>query len=334
MIHSPLHQQLMYWISAVVYVQLALVMALAGLTIMLLSFRKWRSVRLQALNQKNADLLVEELISLMDKTPTVFLRPPGRFEWLQRQSLKETMLEQIQSVSGNEKQHLIDRYFDLGFASADYALCYSWFWGRRIEGVSNLSLLNSERLVDLFNQMKEDPIEIVAAAALLALSEFNHPSNTLNVPALLPLVRKGRQSTIVQIVTNWCGLHGFDPIFKSAIAQPDHELRDAVILSALTAKTPDSAGDLQRLLDEQNDFSPILLAEVIRSLKEISDPASGESVERFMHHSDELVRQRVLEFMIHVGTDDLDTKILAFKEDLSPGVKRLVRQWKVERPAA
>ncbi len=334
MIDPLLRQQLLYWMSQIVYVQLYAIGVISFIVLGLLAYRQWKSKRMDTYKQSYSEIVVEEMLLRMDMENAQLIMAPTRLEWIKRQSLKQTLQEQIQALSGVDKQSLVTRYFELGFAQQDLKLCMSMFWWNRLEGVSNLRLLGRDKLAPFFQYLKKDKHELVVATALLALSELNHDLNKINFDDLTPLLDSGRQSALSEMATSWCRIYGFETVFNAAVDCHREDLRTHVISSILGLRTPDSVPVICEYLAEAHYHTPRLLSDLIMGLKEVANEDVLDTIGEYAFHFDERVQLSAIDFMLRHLPEEDTLRWRLIETDPSPKVQRYLSQWRTKREKA
>ncbi len=318
------------WIERIVFYQLYLVAFLAVLTIGLMSFRKKRERRLENLKSEYADLFINELLNQGDATPPLLLKRPSKYKWLAEAALQETLLTQINSLSGSEKTYAVKRYIELNYAKDDIELCISLRWWKRLEGISHLNTLKESSFARVFNYMRKDSNALISLYSLLGLSSLRHPFNTPKLFDTLGEKVHPQDNILLEITQNWSNLFGLEPLVEFIQRTPSVELRNTFVAAICQLKTPESAAVIAGFLHQTSKpFSADLIAEMIHSLRDLADI----DMQPYLQHESELVRQRALEFVTGSFGVIPAHLIEAIRLDPSPGVRRIYEEW-AERSAA
>ena len=328
-----LQRQFLVFISTSVTIQLVLVCAIAFMTLILLFFRRWRQGLLAKWDLIHSEFIIQEMLDAGESDSAPLLIRPSAYAWFKNQSMRDSLLRHLNAVSGSEKKALIERYRQLGFIQNDLKQCYSRSWARRLAAISRLQLLELAELAPVFHILSADRDDFVASTALLALSGLRHEINVVEFKKLRESFLSGRRSLLIEILSGWSQVHGFEQVFALVKNHPERQLRSAMIEAILSLKTPESSGQLSEILAQSQEERPELIVRLIRGLREIGDPLSIDGVASFLNHADETVRQVALELILLFDAMKFESAIESLRQDPSPGIQRLLRAH-VRRSAA
>ena len=299
------------YIQAIVETQLTIVLCMAMLTLALLIVRNWQQRRLARQREFYAELLIQEILGLdVGTNPKPLIRGPRRWQIFRYRSLKSVMVRHISTVTGTEKDYLVQRYQQLGFALHDLRKIKSWFWWRRLKGLSNLNLLGLDKFAPTFHLATRDRNELVAAFAHIPLSSLRHELNQIRPLNELPVAVRSRKNVMHEILKNWCTIYGHDFLLDQIRNERDPQLLPQLIEAAAVAQSTELAEAIASKLREP--YLPVEAAEqILILLRKVGDPASSAAVTPCLEHSQELIRLRAVEFLISVGNIEAlrDSKI-------------------------
>lgn len=325
---ESVRELMILWVDRVVYSQFYMVIALSLFTIGLMIFRRRREQRLEELKIEYAELFVNELIAFTDPRPQFFLKRPPKWKWLRAEAMQETLLSQINALSGSEREYAVKRYIDLGFAQDDIELCTSHYWWLRLEGVSHLNALKTDSFARVFNYMRKDENPLIALYSLLGLSVLKHSFNNPQLFESLSTYIHRQDNILLEITRNWSNAFGLQKLAEYINRTSSKEFRNTFISAICHLKTAESAPVLGEFLKSKSEeFSAELVAEIIQAIREIGDPGIEIDVEKFLKHKNELVRQRALEYLITVQFDIPKNLVPLIENDSSPGVRRIYEDW-------
>lgn len=334
MISETLRHTLLHWISRIVYFQLGVIVVISVVTFFLLAYRRWKTVSMKRFDEEYGEQIVDELLKNMEGVPQTILRRPYFGSSFKFESLQNSLLNQVQSVSGLEKDYLVRRYYELGFVSSDLVRYQSVFWWRRLGAVTRLKALSSPKLASFFQYALKDSNELVRATSMAALSELDHPLNAIQLGNLRLLLHFGRQSHMFEIASNWCRIHGFEKVFNLAVNFPRREIRDEVLRTIINMRTPEAGTYFAELLKNGENESPDLLADILMGLKEIGDPDNLEAVLPYIHHSDMKVQRRALEFALDFLPEERRSELRDLETNSTRGLQRIFEDWRSRKGAA
>lgn len=327
---AELRAEVLTWVTRLVWLQLFFILCLACGVVCLLFVRKLREHLLNSWTAAEGELAVNELLALMDGEEKPLLHRYARWKIWRNVAMRDALLQQIASVSGGERDYLVRRYLELGCADEDLRKTRSRLWARRLAGTARLSQLSHASLAPVFDRLQWDGNRLVGATALLALSGLDHELNRPEIERLAPLLEDGRLSLVRASLANWCGLFGFEAVFKNALDSREGELRHKALSALLTAKTPEAGPALMALLRDHR-LPASLVAETLGALREIGDPAAVVLARELFGHPSELVKQRAAEVMLELGTEGFRRDLKRIKSERSTGVRRLLRDWRQKR---
>ena len=293
-------------IEAIVKFQLGAVCTLSVVILYLLIHRNRKAIKEEKLKAFYADSLVTEMLAFLEgEVFAPVISAPAWYESWNRLVLKTVLLEHFSSVSGHEKNFLVRRYKDFHFNEEDEMNSRSLVWWRRLQAVSNMSLVGSLESAATLHRLSVDRNGPVSATAALALSNLDHE---LNVPVLISLLPKSilqRKNLLHEILKNWAHVHGSRVMVDQIPQISDPTLVGVLVSAASTLQSPEIAEAFSKLLITRRDLPVTVVQEMIVLLRRVGDPAYIEVVKPFVHHEQEVIRLRAMEYLVAVGEFDV-----------------------------
>lgn len=328
----PIQETIIRWMTSTVLFELGLVLFMAVGVVVMLVYRRWREERLKVLTAVKIDNIVAELLGLMEEKPIQVLSPSSKWVFLEAQATRDAILNQIHAVSGSERDYLVGRYIELGFALQDISGTTSRYWSKRLASAARLAQLSNPVFSDTFNHLIADSNRLVSATALLALSSTHSVANKPNLDRLTDLISDGRLSLFRAILHNWCRIHSFEMVLGQVVGYKSGELRNKALSTLLASKSVESGQALLSLLQDKT-IPAELIADLLGALREISEPTAIEVARDFFDHPDHRVKQRAAEIMLALDAPGFDRDLERIKSDSDAGVRRLLQEWQLKRSA-
>ncbi len=312
------------YIETIVRTQLIIVLVLALLTLTLLVFRNWRNRRITALKEEYASMLLTEIMSLVSegKAETV-IKYPGRRSLSRRFALKTVMTEHLGSMSGPERDYLIQRYEELGFAAEDLKAVHSVLWWHRLRAISNLHLLGLDKYGGVFYAHTKDRNQLVASFAYIALSGLKHELNIVRPLQKLPRAVRVRKNVMHEILRNWSRVHGHQFLIEQIQQQDRPDLLTYLIQAVSRVQSPEVAELLTRKLADPS-LPQDAAEQILITLRNVGDPDSATAVLACLEHPHEIIRLRAIEYFIAIG-DIESLKVSNIYADKSVTVRRVLQ---------
>lgn len=290
----------------VVEIQFAILMVLAVFVLILLVHRNRAAVRIEKLKTAYADALISEMLSLLESGEGMrAIVAPRFYEFRRREILKTVFLEHFNSVSGPEKVFLAKRYDELLFALDDYNATGSFVWWRRLQAVSNLSLVGSAESAPLLYRMTYDRNSLVSATAFLALSQLKSDLNKPRLVTELPAALLQRKNLLFEILRNWSLVHGASSVINQIRLVKDPTLLGVLVSAVSTLQSTEIGDAYAKILETQTNLPPPAIQDMLVLLRRVGDPAWIETVRPYASHAQEVIRLRALEYLIGMGEFDL-----------------------------
>lgn len=338
MISAEFRHMILAGILTFVEMQAVIVLFLAFLTLIMLSSRRRTSKIVQEWNAIHEQQILDEFLSYCDGKPERVLT----VQWgnhLKNKSLRDSLLKQIAAISGEERMYFCDRYRELGYVRRDLRFCKSLDWSERLAAILRLAQLNQSDLAPVMNRMRSDSNRIVASTAMYGLSSLEHALNVPDTQRLKLIMLDGRRNLLLAIVANWERIYGFRIVFDACRASPDDGLRNASFIAAVETKDPQAVPFLIELLqsiDQQIklNLSYEVVAETLRTLREIGDPRALDVARKMVKHPNDSVKIRALDILLLFGDhQDFEQSVLHTRRSSSE-VKRVMEEWEQARLAS
>lgn len=227
------------WITFFVAVQTVAVAILAVGTMVLLRWRVFRTKRLSAYKAEYGAIIAEAVAlghSRLD------IERPQRRHFIRCFALRETLLENIASIVGPERLMLVEEYMFLGCADHDRWECSSWRWWVRLQALANLSTLRRKEFATLFETLRLDKNQLVAAAALIGLSQLeDRRNNPGTILPRLPLSFLKNINLLLELTQNWTALYGYEWIAQYLKKYPETKVARALTGVLIALRTEESS---------------------------------------------------------------------------------------------
>ena len=322
-------------IRQTIAIQIYVISTLAIFTLGLSLWRRYRDRHIAAMCAEYNDIIVNCLVDqLSPEEMAKKIGTPLSHQFLRKCALRKALLSYIQSISGQEKNHLTLCYCWLKLANSDMELCYSGLWWRRLKGVSNLGILEIKMAAPIFWELRKDGNALVANAAVIALSAIPHELN--NKDLILELRERAfkTQNFLVQFASNWGRVYGAGVLFDLL----KQEKREAVIRAFVAAiaemNSPEAGSSLIEWMKiSKMEHEPETLIHILRTLKTSGDPASLPIAKNYFSHKEAEVRAEALDMWMRIAGFD-ETELSPLLQDSSAAVQRVWLRQRVERKAA
>ncbi len=307
---------------------------LAVLVVVLIPLSIWRSEvrtkRLAHLTHLYHQLIQSGLEqNLNSEAMAQSLGLPAANDYVRQEALRQAMQKHFLKISPAQKEQLVIAYCRLELANGDQDMCSSERWSVRLRGISNLALLDLKLAAPVFWHMRRDPNDLVASAAILAISGLK---DELNNKGLLLEIRERMFSDLrmlSQLATNWIRIHGPQFVMDSLRWETRATVVKAFVVSLLKVTKPDDRQVIiQWLVTSQRDFESETLIYILRLLQETGDPVVSQVAKGCLEHTDANVRAAALHLYLSVSADRDDDLLQSIANDQSPPVQRI---WNLHR---
>lgn len=293
-------------IELIVKFQLGAVCVLSVVILFLLIHRNRKAVRVEKLKAFYADGLVSEMLAFLEGSEfKPIIQPPTWYESGDRIVLQTVLLEHFSSVSGQEKEFLARRYADFHFSEDDAMNSRSLVWWRRLQAVSNMSLVGSLESAPTLRRLFRDRNSLVSATASLALSHLDHELNRPTLISRLPKRILQRKNLLHEILKNWARVHGSSAILEQIPKVSDPTLVGVLVRAAATLQSPEVSDTFSEILSRRKDLPAAVVQEMLVLLRRVGDPAHSLLVRTFVNHEQEVIRLRAMEYLIAIGEFDI-----------------------------
>ena len=310
----------------------ATIVFLAILTTGNMLLRLYREKVAAKLRDRFGDHIVGELIREEDADPLTYEPFPGTWgppmPHFEQKILQLSLLEHLRSVTGNERKKLEELYSRCGFENKDIEQCKSPFWWVRLEAVAHLSYVRSETTAQMLFKLKNDKSDLIAGAALLALSRIDHPLNDPLTWGRFRFSILRRRSVLFEILSNTGNTRGTDFLIKWYRRTSNIEFREICLQVILTLKSTDCVSLLVEVLQNHDAVSPALLCEVLSTLKTIADPEALIPAMTYVNHPSARVRARAAELLLSNMDEHEETLLVQLENDVSAEVRRLALSYR------
>lgn len=264
----------LYWILLCVAVQVVVITVLAIGTVFLLRYRTWRNARMSIYKSEYSGAIADAVALGYEKLE---IQKPHRFEIYRRDALRETLLENLTSIVGPERTMLVDAYIELGCADDDRWECSSFRWWIRLEALSNLANLRRKEIAPLFEQMRTDKNTLVAAAALIGLSQLEDRRN--NPATILPRLPNSfvkNVNLLLELSQNWAALYGHEWLGQYMRRYPHTKVSKSLTLVLITLRSEEAATILLDVLEHGMQKDEELVLKIKAAIISMGDPVAIE----------------------------------------------------------
>ncbi len=264
-----LTQSYLHWIGLLVIGQLYVICFLAVLTLALLKWRTWKNQRILVLKEAYGESIADVVCG---EDQTLFVPALRPFQFIRRQALKESLLDNIGSITGPERAVLVEAYITLGLAATDVKACHSRFWPTRLAGLMSLSQLGRADFADLFHSMKNDKNTLISSCAILSLSYLDdqneEPEKILDT---LPESFFKNSNLLFELTNNFMKRYGLER-FEAYVRDRAQSLVGQAIIAVLTnSQTPEATFFLLELVTTNNFKDERLVIRIERAIRESND---------------------------------------------------------------
>ena len=279
MAYSSSTQTYLHWIGVLVIAQLYAIGFLAVLTLILLKWRTWRNQRVVLLKEAYGESIAD-VVCGEDQTLFVPKLLPNQF--IRRKALKESLLDNIASITGPERTVLVDSYISLGLAAMDAKNCRSRFWAKRLEGLMSLSQLGRTEFAPLFHEMKNDKKTLISSCAILSLSYLDDPTEDPeaildNLPASFFV----NSNLLFELTNNFMKRYGLER-FEAYVRERAQTMVGQSIIAVLTnSQTPESTIFLVEILTTNQFKDERLSVRIERAIRESNDSVAIAQLDYF-----------------------------------------------------
>lgn len=278
--HGPeLTQNYLRWIGLLVIGQLYVIGFLAVLTMMLLKWRTWKNHRIKVLKEAYGESIADVVCG---EDQELFVPAVRSYQFIRRQALKESLLDNIGSITGPERAVLVDAYISLGLAAADVKACHSRFWATRLAGLMSLSQLGRADFADLFHAMKADKNTLISSCAILSLSYLDDPREEPEVILdTLPESFFKNSNLLFELTNNFMKRYGLER-FEAYVRDRAQTLVGQAIIAVLTnAQTPEATFFLVELITTNHFKDERLAVRIERAIRESNDSVAIAQLDYF-----------------------------------------------------
>ena len=264
----------LYWIIFCVIVQVVIISVLAIGTVVLLRYRTFRDARMAKYKSEYSGAIADAVALGYEK---LLIQKPRISEYFRRAALRQTLLENLTSIVGPERQMLVDAYFELGCADDDRWECSSYRWWVRLEALSHLANLRRKELAPLFERLRTDRNSLVAAAALIGLSQLEDRRN--NPATILPRLPNSfvrNVNLLLELSQNWAALYGHEWLGQYLRRHPHTRVSKSLTLVLITLRSDESTKILLDVLEQGLQKDEELALKMKAAIISMGDPVAIE----------------------------------------------------------
>jgi hypothetical protein len=231
---------------------------------------------------------------------------------------RRILLTQLENIEGSEREHLVDLYRYFQFLHEDIRSLASFFWWNRLAAVIRLEILKSQETSEALVKLIDDKNDLVAIAAMRALSALEFPDKISKILYSLSRRAPERKDVFVEILSNIGRGHAekiidylnecFDPYIAAVCLS---------VLGSLKAKEafPLCVG----LLSSSNDE---VATEAAKALGKIGDSQAIPFLRNELGHESAQVRSEVVVSLLLLGDAEFHLQLDQVQKDPSVIVRR------------
>lgn len=267
------------------YVQCGLMVAVFfGVTFLLWyrnSKKDYSFVTAEHFNQQIACFISDEIDSIYF---------PENITSTERKILRNCLLDNIQFITGYEREMLVKKYEDFGFLAADLEKLKSPVPEVRLKSVLRLDILNQYFLANYFHNLVTDSNVYVSTASLVALSKLDHPLNKVELLNKLPKQILKRQTILIEILTHYKNTLGFEPLSEILTSDKFAGIKAVCLKIFAMARDEKSVSLIFDFLDSTENLSVTTICDLLPALGKMADERMMSLNRGFIRHASPKVR--------------------------------------------
>jgi len=236
----------------------------------------------------------------------------------ERGFFRRVLLSQMGIVDALNQDKLRHAYKELGYLEEDLKGLRAWAWWARLASVLRLEVLQQDNLANDLVKKIDDRNELVAIAAMRALSPLNFPNKTATILDALSRRAPARKDVFIEILINIGKEHVFE------IVKYLNECFDPFIAS-ICVRVLGELGvpeTLEALFQLSRSSSDEVVSEATRALSHFNDPRVVDRLRELLEHSAPLVRVHAISGLMALGDQGAKIKLEALGSDPSMDVRR------------
>lgn len=252
-----------------------------------------------------------------------YLRDHGRVPKIARADslfFRRIILDQLESGEPAERAQLQTLYRELRYLAKDLQYLRSRDWAVRLEAIIRLEIVGLFDASSAIYELVSDSNDLVAIAAIRALSILEAPENIEKILDSLARRAPQRKDIFVEILTNLGKNHAnriltyLDSCFDPSIA--------VICLSVLAdLKDLRAISICRHLLKSSVDE---VVREAIRALGKLQDRASLGEIREHLNSENAEIRAEAMIALLSMGDQNFALQLDKLQQDPSPVVRRLV----------
>ncbi len=309
MFSSTLDILLKSFIGKVVLVQTLLLFFGIFMTIILLISRNALTDYRKKIQEKLSERLIDFLFSQEKAKIKVW-------PW-QKNIYRDTILNQIHILAGQERDKMVTKYVDCGFLEKDQEQAGSRSWARRLLALIRLDALSLTKTNDVFVRSLNDSHPLVVLSAIRALSRLGkkfepaqtilfHPNVLLKS---LEQVSLERRTALIEVISNIGFHHGAQIIcdYLKICEKPEMAMACAHVLGEL--RDPLAMPIFLQALESPSAHSEAFLIKVLEAIPLIADPDAIQPLRKLLQHKSPQIRARVILALNALGDNEFFQEI-------------------------
>jgi len=308
-------------VASIIGIQLAIIISLLGLVGVQRLRRFLSRIRNQQREERIRRVLIDYYFENVDKFQSASSKPttkPKFGYWENRGFIRRILLQTSSRFSGRDHAVFSRLYRELGFLGEDLKQTKSWFWWKRLPAVIRLESLATHEAIPRLEQLIEDEHDIVALAAMRALSRLQYPNKIQNILDALSRRAPTRRDVFMSILSN-LGYENSDEILKYLFDCYDPYIATLCIRTLGDLKVERAEDHLLSLVKSSNDH---VAAESIKALGRLRSQKSLELIEALLQHPVAEVRSEVVEAVARIMGKSAQAILTKAMEDKDFRVRR------------
>lgn len=309
-------------VASIISIQLVIIVSLLGLVGFQRVRRLFSRIRNKQREERIRRILIDYYFENVDKfqspgTVVPLIKRKFGF-WESRGFIRRILLQTSSRFSGRDHEVFSRLYRELGYLAEDLRQTKSWFWWKRLPAVIRLESLATYDAIPRLEQLIEDDHDIVALAAMRALSRLQYPNKIKNILDALSRRAPTRRDVFMSILSN-LGYDNSDEILKYLFDCYDPYIASLCIRTLGDLKVERAEDYLLGLIKSSND---LVAAESIKALGRIRSQKSLQLIQFQLQHPVAEVRAEAVEAVARIMGKSGDTLLTTAMEDPDYRVRR------------
>lgn len=309
--------RLAYFATLVLLLQVAVVFGLIALVLYRRSLRTLTRFRNTSREDKIRRKIIDYYFSYSESETN---GPKVKIGFESRGFFRRVLLSTASRFSGSDRNVLVGLYSDLGFLEADLKMMGSFFWWKRLAAIIRLESVRPNQAISSLLKAVEDKNELVAVAAMRALSTLSFPGKASQILDALSRRAPYRKDVFVDILNN-LGLDHVDEIIDYLLTCYDPYIA-GICISVLGHLRVDRSAEV--LLGFTSSSDNEVSKEAVVALGRIKNPRALPYLRDLLKHPSMKVRAAAVEALSRMQDYDSLSSIMRMKSEESVDVRRAV----------